>query len=58
VPIQKKILKSTYIKIILGFFFPTWSTRAGPALLQRSVVRSLSGRFNSRWRNLDKRSQW
>jgi len=48
----------------IGFFSPSpsaWPTSAGPSLCprlcQRCVVHRVS-RFDGRWRELDKRSQW
>jgi hypothetical protein len=44
------------------FSFPAWPISVGPTLgltlCQRCVVLRASGRFNSRWRELDKPSHW
>jgi len=39
-------------------FFPVWQKNAGPTLCRHCVVGSVLETFNSRWRELDKRSQW
>jgi len=47
---------------VWGVFFFCWPINAGrtlrPTLCQRRVLRRLSGRFNFRWWEPDKRSQW